>query len=251
MENIALSPGGSSEEAGGPSSLSIVTLVLWAVCAGVSALGLIIPYARPQKRPAPPVVQAEIINVKLTPDLVRDIEPEMPPHQEELLPAPPAVPNTAVPPEPARVPVTEASPKLAFSLPVEEPSRIVPPAEAIPVRAVAQAEANVVKQSSQPASPLPAASPTAQPQRLTFGQGEGNQPAPEYPRRAVVAGEEGTAVVRFTVGENGRVLAAEATVPSPWPLLNEAAVRVVRDRWRFRPGPMRLYEVAIRFQLQK
>jgi protein TonB len=234
-----------------PPLLSTFTLVLWMVCAGVSALGLIIPYARPQKRPAPPIVQAEIINIKLTPDLVRDIEPEMLPRQQEILPAPPAVPNTAVPPEPARVPVTEASPKLAFSVPVEEPSRIGAPAEAIPVRAVAHAEADVVRQSSQPASPLPAASPTAQPQRLTFGQGEGNQPAPDYPRRAVLAGEEGTTVVRFTVGGNGRVLAAEASVPSPWPLLNEAAVRVVRDRWRFRPGPMRLYEVAIRFQLQK
>jgi protein TonB len=232
-----------------PSLLSIYTLVLWTVCAGVSVLGLIIPYAHPQKRPKLPVVQAELINVKLTPNPVRDSEPELPPRQQEILPAPPVLPNTAVPPEMARVLVTEASPKLAFPLPVEEPSRVVRHAEAIPVRGVAQAEANVVKQSSRLASS--AASSTAQPQRLTFGQGEGNQPAPEYPRRAVVAGEEGTTVVRFTVGENGRVLAAEASAPSPWPLLNEAAVRVVRDRWRFRPGPMRLYEVAIRFQLQK
>ena len=57
--------------------------------------------------------------------------------------------------------------------------------------------------------------------------------------------------VRFSVGENGRVLEAEAVTPAPWPLLNEAALRVIKERWRFRPGPARLYEVAIRFELKR
>jgi outer membrane biosynthesis protein TonB len=47
------------------------------------------------------------------------------------------------------------------------------------------------------------------------------------------------------------VVAAEASLPSPWPLLDNAALRVVKSRWRFVPGPMRAYEVAIRFQLNK
>jgi TonB family protein len=88
-------------------------------------------------------------------------------------------------------------------------------------------------------------------QPLTFGQGEGRQPAPEYPRRAMQEGQEGLVGVRFTVGENGRVLTAEPIAPAPWPLLNEAALRAVRERWRFRPGPPRSYEVAIRFELKR
>jgi TonB family protein len=58
-------------------------------------------------------------------------------------------------------------------------------------------------------------------------------------------------VVRLTVGENGRVLTAEALSPSPWPLLNEAALRAVRERWHFHSGPPRAYDVAIRFNLSK
>jgi protein TonB len=89
------------------------------------------------------------------------------------------------------------------------------------------------------------------PQPLTFGQGDGKQPAPDYPRESLRQGQEGTVTVRMTVGEDGRVLAAEDSSPSPWPLLNNAAVRVVKSRWRFAPGPVRAYEVAIRFQLNK
>jgi TonB family protein len=57
--------------------------------------------------------------------------------------------------------------------------------------------------------------------------------------------------VRFNVGENGRVTSAAATGPSPWPLLNEAALRVIRERWRFPGGAARAYEVAIRFALTR
>ena len=91
----------------------------------------------------------------------------------------------------------------------------------------------------------------ASPQRLTYGQGEGRQPAPEYPLAARREGQEGTIIVRLTVGEDGRVLAAEALSASPWPLLNEAALHAVRERWRFRDGPTRVYDVAIRFELSK
>jgi TonB family protein len=88
-------------------------------------------------------------------------------------------------------------------------------------------------------------------QTLTFGEGEGKQPKPVYPPPAVRAGQEGTVVVRFSVGTDGRVLAAETSAPSPWGALNREAVRVVREQWRFQPGPVRLHEVAIRFELKK
>ncbi|MGD0388050.1 MAG: TonB family protein [Tepidisphaeraceae bacterium] len=87
--------------------------------------------------------------------------------------------------------------------------------------------------------------------RLTYGEGEGEQPAPDYPPEAVRAGQEGTVVVRMTVGEDGRVTQAEAISPCPWPVLNSAAVRSVRTTWRFRKGPVRIYEVSIQFQLNR
>ena len=88
-------------------------------------------------------------------------------------------------------------------------------------------------------------------QTLTFGAGDGRQPAPAYPESARRAGHEGTVVVRFSVGADGHVLAAEAEKTSPWSALNREAVRVVREQWRFPPGALRQYEVAIRFELQK
>ena len=87
--------------------------------------------------------------------------------------------------------------------------------------------------------------------RLTFGQGEGRQPAPEYPRAAVLAGEEGTVVASFDVGPDGRVDDAEAAIPSPWPLLNHSVLRTIRHDWRFSPGPPRRYEVSIEFDIHR
>jgi protein TonB len=134
------------------------------------------------------------------------------------------------------VAVAEPTSAVAFALPVEGPTRVVEAAQAVPVL------------RQEPAAP-PAVSPPVQ--AITYGQGEGRQPAPDYPRRAIREGQEGLVRIRFSVGEDGRVLGAEVASPSPWPLLNDAALRVVRNRWRFREGPPRLYEVAIRFELTK
>ncbi|NBV24411.1 MAG: energy transducer TonB, partial [Proteobacteria bacterium] len=79
----------------------------------------------------------------------------------------------------------------------------------------------------------------------------GNQPAPKYPEAARRSGQEGTVVIRLSVGPDGRVLAAEPSSPSPWGALNREALRVVRENWKFPPGSVRLYDVAIRFELTK
>jgi protein TonB len=131
--------------------------------------------------------------------------------------------------------VAEPSPAIAFALPVQAPATVADHKQAAPV---------VVETRVEP-------TPVPQVQTLTHGYGEGKQPAPIYPARAMREGQEGTVRVRFSVGENGRVMSVEASAPSPWELLNHEAMRVVRERWRFRPGPIRLYEVPIRFVLQK
>lgn len=73
-------------------------------------------------------------------------------------------------------------------------------------------------------------------------------PKPNYPAAARSRGQTGTVVVEFIVGENGRVVSARAKSPSPWPLLNEAAVKAVRG-WRFPPGGVNTYTRPIIFHL--
>lgn len=219
------------------STISIGTFVLWVVVLVIGVVGMTLSYTRPiPPAPEPAPVQAEILNVELT------TEPQ-PPEQmtqapAEMLSQPPTLPQAFTPPDaPALVAVAEWTPAVAFALPVEGPSRVVE-----------VARANYAAPATQPAARDVAPSV---PQRLTFGYGEGKQPAPDYPRQSIREGQEGIVTVRFKVGENGGVISAEAAVPCPWSLLNDAAVRVVRERWRFRSGPQRLHEVAIHFKLQK
>jgi TonB family protein len=98
------------------------------------------------------------------------------------------------------------------------------------------------------AAVVPTTNPVIQ---LTYGEGEGQQPAPEYPAEAIIAGDEGIVVVRFTVDEDGLVTEAKAISPSRWPVLNSAAVRAVRDTWRFKRGQRRVFDVSIEFHLNK
>ncbi len=128
----------------------------------------------------------------------------------------PSVP-TAAPPSPA----------IAFAVPVAAPTRVGPAAAAVPV--------------ARPAVPAV--------RDITLGQGEGAQPAPEYPEAARAAGQQGTVVVRLSVDVDGRVTDALPVTPSPFPLLNRAATDAVRDTWRFKPGSARMYDVPITFRL--
>lgn len=214
---------------------TVLTLVLWTGCLTIGLLGLALPYSRPHpaaRQPEP--VQAQVLNVELASDLAPPPETPPPPQISQ----PPPLADPIIPPAaPAMIAVAQPSPAIAFALPVEGPARIV--------------EARQAAYLQPPAQTTPAPRTASPVQRLIHGEGEGRQPAPNYPPQALRAGYEGTVTVRFNVGEDGRVLAAEAARPCPWGLLNAAAVRVVRERWRFSAGTVRVYEVAIRFEIQK
>ena len=214
--------------------VSMLTLVIWVGCLSVGIVGLLLPYTRPHAPAAPPLpVTAELLNVELTSEPVPMASPA--PRPPNLMQPPPAVPPQVIPPVPPMMSVAAPSPQIAFAMPVPAPARIVPIKDA--------------SYRTAETPPVEPALPEAQP--LTFGQGEGKQPAPEYPRQALREGQEGVVTVRMNVGEDGRVLAVEASSPSSWPLLNQAALRVVKSRWRFSPGKLRAYEVAIRFQVNR
>jgi len=195
--------------------LPVATMVLWCACLAVGAIGLRTSLRRTASTVEPPPVDAELLNVEAINrrPTVEESPPSAPPPPAELS-APPLQPIVAAP-----------SPAIAFAEPVNAP------VHAVETPPVVSTQPSIIQ--------------------LTFGEGEGQQPIPEYPDEARFAGQEGTVVVRLTVGEDGRVSDASASSPCPWPLLNSAAVRAVRCTWRFPRGPVRSYEVAIQFQLNR
>ena len=213
--------------------IGIFTLVLWLAGAVVGVLGFILPYERPHPPRHDQPVLVQQLQVELTQEPIP--KPDSTPPSQSLSP-PPMPDEIKPPPMDQTIAVAQPAPTIAFVLPVDGLTRVVD-AQNADYRSTASNSAS--------------ANPSPMPQPLTFGEGEGKQPAPEYPRKSVREGQEGMVVVRLAVDETGRVRSAEAASPSPWPLLNEAAVRTVRERWRFRSGPERLYDVPIRFELTK
>jgi protein TonB len=197
-----------------PSLLSILTFVLWFGCLGVGVSGFLLPYTHPQPPPVVlPPIHAELLNVQITQQRSPLRQARAPAIAQAQPPPPPDA--LATPQAPELTAVAAPSAAIAFALPVAGP-------------------------------PHPATV-----RELTYGEGEGQQPAPEYPRESVLARQEGVVVIRFVVGQDGHVLSADAVTPSPWPLLNQAALRAVTQTWRFAPGAVHSYEVSIQFQLRQ
>ena len=195
------------------SLTSIVTTVVWLVFATGGVLGLRLQYQQAQARAREkPPIVAEMMDVKMVGTAASRVPNADVPHPAEAV----ATPDVA----PQLPPVAEPSPEIPFAVPTNEPVR---------------------KASAGP--PV---------QHLTFGTGEGDKPAPEYPREAKIARQQGSVVVRFTVNDNGHVTDAEAVSPSPYPLLNQAAVRAVRETWdNFPKGKVRVYDVRFQFELHE
>ena len=215
------------------SVASVATLVAWLGIASVSVAGVLLPNSRPSAPKAELApVKAEFVKIEMTNDPVNSASS---PQSSETLAQ--SSSQAASAPIPAPVAVAQPSGAIAFAVPVEGGVRIVDAAKAI-------FRGHVSGDGSGAAASL-------RPQTLVFGQGEGRQPAPMYPPRASRLGQEGVVGVRFTVDASGQVISAEASDPCVWPLLNEAAVRTVHERWQFRSGATRMYEVAIRFRLKK
>lgn len=69
-----------------------------------------------------------------------------------------------------------------------------------------------------------------------IGQSAGWVTTDDYPRRDLIAGNQGTTRFRVIVGTNGRVLSCEVTSPSGFPRLDKAACTNVTRRARFEPA---------------
>jgi TonB family protein len=208
-----------------------LTLVLWLSCLVVGGLGFSLTYTRPKPpvaEPAPVVV--ETIDVETRPEVS---PPTVRPAVPSAQPPPPAALEPASPAQPVAMAEPSA---VAFAVPTEGPTTLVSASDAS--HRLSKSSSDTIGSAAAPA-----------PETLVFGSGEGVQPAPEYPLRAMKLHQQGTVGVRLTVTPEGRVIAAAVASPSAWPMLDEAAVRTIRHRWHFPHGRMRVYDVAIRFAL--
>ncbi len=214
----------------------MLTLVVWIGCLLTGAAGFVLPYLRPQAPvKSPPPVVAELLNVELTGGPLPPVNPAPPP--PSLLQPPPMAQAQAMPPPPPLMAVAAPTPQIAFAVPTATPATVVPAREA----SSRTVEAPGVKTPALATAPAPTP--------LIFGQGEGKQPAPEYPRESQRQRQEGSVTVLLVVGGDGRVLSAEVSSASPWPMLNTSALRIVKTRWRFTPGKLRSHTITFHFRL--
>lgn len=79
----------------------------------------------------------------------------------------------------------------------------------------------------------------------------GTFPKPEYPGYAQRQGQQGTTEVEIRVDESGRVEDVKILKTSGFALLDESAVKTLKERWRFPPGPRRDYVYPVEFHLGK
>jgi protein TonB len=70
----------------------------------------------------------------------------------------------------------------------------------------------------------------------TYGAAVVGGPLPVYPKDALDLGLEGTVVVAVSVGPDGAVKAVAVERSSGQPLLDQAAVRAVKQAWTFSPA---------------
>ena len=78
----------------------------------------------------------------------------------------------------------------------------------------------------------------------------GSYAAPQYPGIALRNHYSGTVTIEIHVDATGKITLARVQKSSGFPVLDEAALDVVKNRWRFPPGSERNYYWPCVFQIQ-
>ena len=161
--------------------------------------------------------------------------------------------TTEVTVEPAAM-ASPAPPALPDLAPMAE----LPDIPEIPAAEIRTTAPKVASKPSTPATPATPTTPKSSQSNntapntataLSLGVGAGRQPSPSYPSQARRNNQQGTVVVEFLVGVDGKVLNAWLKSPCPYDSLNNSALSTIRNRWRFPEGPARRYKISIIFQL--
>ena len=232
-------------------ALNIGTLANWLGVAIFGTVAVIVPKLTPAAQPQAEDVRTAIEDFTLGDESSREIETneasENSPSAAIPLPAPPELPEIAEFPPLPEIPNLPA--------PAVKPApTVIAPTKSAPSNA-----SSTTRTASRNSSPARATSSSGTSSGTPGGQGpgssdatrlaKGRMPPPSYPASARRAGQTGTVVVEFTVDASGRVISAYAKSPSPWPVLNDEAVRTVR-RWKFPAGGVMKLQRPIVFQLR-
>jgi protein TonB len=164
------------------------------------------------------------------------------PPEEVQQPDKPDVPDE--PPPPTDQPMD--TPAVAVVAAVADSSAV---AFSVPVKgAVAVAS---VRYAAPPPANLTAPPPRPAPVKFNPNATSdgGVYPQPMYPRFAMRQKQQGIVIVEMKVDADGAVISAEVFKSSGYTVLDEAAVDVVKTRWRFPAGPVRLFQWSCTFQL--
>jgi len=232
-------------------SLNIGTLATWLSVAGFGTVGVIVHDSHPE--PAVTVTAETLLS-----DADFILGDDSPPAPEgETVETLPAETNPVSLAETLQAP--PELPTLAENAPLPEipelPAFSPKPAETTVTPAVTSSNRSTPTQTVRSTPPRTAS--RSQTGSGTLGTGvssgsrlaAGRMPPPSYPPEARRKGQTGTVVVEFTVDASGRVISAYAKSPSPWPLLNNEAVRTVRS-WKFPAGSIMKLQRPIVFQLR-
>lgn len=233
-------------------SLQISTLATWLSVVGFGAVGVAVRNREPVRTPDSGFLETVwipediVLGGESSPASEEPIEETTESTPAETLPAPPDMPDLAeLDPLPE---IPEIPPAEATSPPRESPRISRQPTPTANDSPSPRPSARRQASSGAPSqgNPKPGGgSGMSNAARLAAG----NMPSPTYPAEARRKGQTGTVLVEFTVDASGRVISAYAKSASPWPLLNEEAVRTVR-RWKFPPGGVMKLQRPIVFQLR-
>lgn len=235
--------------------IQITTLSGWLACSVGYVAGFRIPQTWQLHFPEKPKPMQVIHQIDFTlgsPLLAAENTTEaanLPPsHPSDSTPQTQELPSEPTPPEMVS-PAPPTMPELATIAALPDIPEI--PAQVIRKVAnrVASPSSNKTNSEKKPTSTNNSNTAPSTATNLTFGNGAGRQPSPQYPYQARRANQQGTVVIEFIVGMDGRVLSAWVKSPCAWPLLNNSALSTVRSSWKFPSGSPRRYRIPIVFRL--
>jgi TonB family protein len=151
-------------------------------------------------------------------------EPEVPQNEPE----PQATPMET--PQVVTVVAAVDSPSIAFAVPVQGAVAVASPRFATP--------------------PPPVNTVPPKPTKFNPDASPGSFPKPPYPGFALRNHYQGTATLQLTVDAAGNVIDAKVVKSSGYTILDDAALKTAKEKWKFVPGPARVYESDFQFKLE-
>ncbi|MFY7817697.1 MAG: TonB family protein [Akkermansiaceae bacterium] len=232
-------------------ALNVITLATWLsvglgalVGFGVSQDWVMNFAAKPPRLEVLSVV--DIAPADSAAENVDETSSEETPAESENIPVTTAAPSP--PPMPEITPMTELPeiPELPAPIIKKTATQVAAPTPAKP--STPSSTNSRPSSSNKPAKSDGSAAPSAA-TTLSMGAGAGRYISLTYPRSASSKNQQGTVVIEFIVGVDGKVLSAWVKTPCPYDILNNAALSGVR-RAKFPPGEARRYKVPIIWQLK-